>query len=143
MLIGTPPSSNLQSLKSVVASLKIEEDPWVIDQHAMLRCLKQGPDCICINQHLSQVIDKHDTFTHMDLHNFERATEEIRSDLGMWAMDWYIQQVCEQAKHVGELFLEFSFLSSESERDYLLISLHTQETDLMTCERAGGIGVAE
>ena len=123
MLVGTPPSSNLRSLKRVVASLKIEEDPWVIDRRAMLLRLEPGPDRTRIDQRLSRAIDKHDTFAHKGLRDFERAAEEICSDLGAWAADWYIQQVCEQAKRAGDQFPEFSFSSSESERNYLLKNL--------------------
>ena len=123
MLVGRPPSSSLRSLQSVVASLKIEEDPWVIDRRAALQRLEPGPDRTRIDQRLSRAIDKHDTFAHKGLRDFQRAAEEICSDLGAWAADWYIQQVCEQAKRAGDLFPEFSFSSSESERNYLLKNL--------------------
>jgi len=122
-LVGTPPSSSLRSLKDVVASLNIEEDPWVIDRRATLRRLEPGPDRNRIDQRLSRAIDKHDTFAHKGLRDFERAAEEICSYLGAWAADWYIQQVCEQAMRAGDLFPEFSFSSSESERNYLLKNL--------------------
>ncbi|KAH8992590.1 P-loop containing nucleoside triphosphate hydrolase protein [Lactarius hatsudake] len=122
-IVGTLPSSSLQSLKDVVASLKIEEDPWVIDRRAALRRLEPGPDRTRIDQRLSRAIDKHDTFAHKGLRDFERAAEEICAYLGAWAADWYIQQVCEQAMRAGELFPEFSFSSSESERNYLLKNL--------------------
>src|SRR6267154_4984867 len=52
----TPPSRSLQSLKEVVASLDIEEDPWVIDQRAELRRLEAGPKRDRIDQKLSKAI---------------------------------------------------------------------------------------
>lgn len=64
-------------------------------------------------------------FAHMGLCNFERAMEEIFSDLGALAVDQYIQQVCEQVKHAGDFFPEFSFSLSESERNYLLITAYS------------------
>ena len=51
MLVGTLPSSNLRSRKSIVTSLKIEEDPWAINCCAMLRCLELGPNCTRIACH--------------------------------------------------------------------------------------------
>jgi endoribonuclease Dicer len=123
MLVGTPPSSNLRSLQSVVASLKIEEDPWVIQARAALPRLDPGPERARLDQRLSRAIDKHDTFAHKGLRDFERAAAEICSDLGAWAADWYIQQVCEQSMRAGDLFPEFCFTSSESERKYLLKQL--------------------
>ena len=126
-LVGSPPSSSLRSLKEVVASLNIEEDPWVIDRRATLRHLPPGPERNRIDQRLSRAIDKHDTFTHKGLRDFERAADEICSDLGVWAADWYIQQVCKQAIGAGGMFPEFSFTWSESERNYLLKSLSRVE----------------
>lgn len=123
MLVGTPPSRNVRSLQSVVASLKIEEDPWVIDARAALPRLDPCPERTRLDQRLSRAIDKHDTFTHKGLRDFERAAAEICSDLGAWAADWYIQQVCEQAMRAGDLFPEFCFTSSESERKYLIKNL--------------------
>ena len=123
MLSGTPPSSNLRSLQQVVASLIIEEDPWVIDRRAALQRLDPGPERTRMDQRLSRAIDKHDTFAHKGLRDFERAAAEICSDLGAWAADWYIEQVCKHATRADELFPEFSFSSSESERKYLLKNL--------------------
>ena len=120
LLFGSPPSSSLQSLKEVVASLNIESDPWVIGKRAELRQLELGPRRSRVDQQLSKAIDKQSTFTHKGLRDFERAADEICSDLGEWAADWYIQQVCKQAASAGGTFPEFSFSWSESERKYLL-----------------------
>jgi endoribonuclease Dicer len=115
-----PPSSSLQSLKQVVASLKIEEDPWVIDQRAELRRLEPGDRRDRVDRKLSEKIDKQSTFTHKGLRDFERAADEICADLGEWAADWYIGQVCKEAASAGGMFPEFSFNWSEGERKYLL-----------------------
>ncbi|KAH9954942.1 hypothetical protein BC827DRAFT_913914 [Russula dissimulans] len=115
----TPPSSSLRSLKNVVASMNIEEDPWVIEQRAELRRHESGPKRSRVDQRLSRAIDKRDTFTHKGLRDFERAADDICSDLGEWAADWYIPQVCKQAASAGATFPEF-FTWSESERKYLL-----------------------
>ncbi|KAH9978359.1 P-loop containing nucleoside triphosphate hydrolase protein [Russula compacta] len=127
LLVGAPPSNSLQSLKEVVVSLNIDEDPWVIDKRVELQQLKSGPRYHQIDQRLSRAIDKHDTFTHKGLRDFERAADEICSDLGEWAADWFIQQVCQQAVSLGETFPEFSFTWSASERKYLLRHLSRVE----------------
>ena len=120
LLVGTPPSRSLQSLKSVVASLNIEEDPWLLNLRAELRQQKPGPKRNQLDQRLSRAIDKQDSFTHKGLRDFERAADEICSDLGEWAADWYIQQVCKYATNAGRTFPEFSFTMNESEKKYLL-----------------------
>jgi endoribonuclease Dicer len=116
-LVGTPPSTNLQSLETVVNSLNIEEDPRVLSLRTELRQLEPGPRRNRIDQRLSEVIDKHDTYTQKGLRDFERAAKEICSDLGEWAADWYIDQVCKQASSAGNTF---SFTVSESEKEYLI-----------------------
>src|SRR6267154_5013642 len=120
LLEGTPPSRSLQSLKSVVASLNIEEDPWVLNMRAELRQHEPGPKRNRIDQRLSRAIDKQDSFTHKGLRDFERAADEICSDLGVWAADWYIHQVCKHATDAGRTFPEFAFTMNESEKEYLL-----------------------
>ena len=120
LLEGTPPSRSLQSLKSVVASLNIEEDPSVLNLRAELRQHEPGPRRNRIDQRLSRAIDKQDSFTHKGLRDFERAADEICSDLGEWAADWYIHQVCKHATNAGGTFPEFAFTMNESEKKYLL-----------------------
>jgi endoribonuclease Dicer len=120
---GSSPSSSLQSLKEVVASLNIEEDPWVINQRDELRRLEPGPRRERVDQNLSRALDKQSTFTHRGLRDFERAADEICAELGEWATDWYIEQVCKEAASAGGTFPEFSFSWTESERKYLLKNL--------------------
>jgi endoribonuclease Dicer len=120
LLEGTPPSRSLQSLKSVVASLNIEEDPWVLNLRAELQRHEPGPKRNKIDQRLSRAIHKGDSFTHKGLRDFERAADEICSDLGEWAADWYIHQVCNHATDTGRTSPEFAFTMNKSEREYLL-----------------------
>ena len=120
LLKGKPPSRNLQSLKFVVASLNIEEDPWVLSLRAELRQHEPGARRNRIDQRLSKAIDKQDSFTHKGLRDFERAADEICSDLGEWAADWYIHQVCKHATDAGRTSPEFDFTMDESEKEYLL-----------------------
>ena len=119
LLEGTPPSRSLQSLKSVVASLNIEEDPSVLNLRAELRQHEPGPKRNRVDQRLSEAIDKHDSYTDKGLRDFERAADEICSDLGEWAADWYIHQVCKCAVDAGRT-PEFVFTRNENEKEYLL-----------------------
>jgi endoribonuclease Dicer len=121
---GTPPSRSLESLKSVVDSLNIEEDPRVLNLRAELQQHEPGPERKRIDQRLSEAIDKRDSFTHKGLRDFERAADEICSDLGEWAADWYINQV---RKHADRTFPEFTLSSNESEKEYLLGQLSRVE----------------
>ena len=117
LLEGTPPSRNLQSLEAVVSSLNIEEDPRVISLRAELRRHEPGPKRNRIDQRLSEAIHKRNTYTQKGLRDFERAAKEIRSDLGEWAADWYIEHVCKYAASADNTF---SFTVEESEKQYLL-----------------------
>jgi ERCC4-related helicase len=110
----------LQSLEAVVNFLNIEEDPRVLSLRAELRQHDPGPKRDRLDQRLSEVIDKRNTYTQKGLRDFERAAKDICSDLGEWAAEWYIQQVCEHATNAGNKFPEFSFTVSESEKQYLL-----------------------
>jgi ERCC4-related helicase len=114
----------LQSLAIVVNSLNIEEDPRVLSLRAELRQHEPGPKRQRIDQRLSEVIHKQNTYTQKGLRDFERAAEEICSDLGEWAADWYIQQVCNYATSAGNTF---SFTVEESEKEYLLKQLSRVE----------------
>jgi len=120
LLKGTPHSRSQQPLKSMVASLNIEEDPLVLDLRTELGQHEPGPKHNRIDQRLSEAIDKHDSFTHKSLRDFERAADEICSDLGEWAADWYIHQVCKHATDAGRTFPEFAFTINGSDKENLL-----------------------
>jgi endoribonuclease Dicer len=119
---STPPSRNLQSLKSVVDSLDIEEDPYVLNLRAELELQqhKPGPKRDRLDQRLSRAIDGHNSFTHKGLRDFKRAADEICSDLGEWAADWYVHQVCKHATDAGRTSQEFARTMNDNEKEYLL-----------------------
>ena len=120
LLKGTSPSRSLESLKYVVDSLNIEEDPFVLNLRAELQQHEPGPQRDRTDQRLSRAIHDQDTFTHKGLHDFKRAADEICSDLGEWAADWYIHQVCKHATDAGKTFLELALPKDEGEKEYLL-----------------------
>lgn len=123
-LEGTPPSRNLQSLAVVINSLNIEEDPRVLTLRAELQQQEPGPKRQRIDQRLSEAIHKQNTYTQRGLRDFERAAKEICSDLGEWAADWYIHEVCKYATSVDDTF---SFTVDENEKEYLLKQLSRVE----------------
>jgi superfamily II DNA/RNA helicase len=100
--------------------LNIEEDPLVLNLRAELQQHEPGPEHNRIDQRLSEAIDKYDSFTYKGLRDLERAADEICSDLGEWAADWYIHQVCKHATDAGRTFPEFAFTMNESEKENLL-----------------------
>ena len=120
LLEGPPPSRSLESLKSVVSSLDIDKDPSVLNLRAELQQLEPGPKRNQTDQRLSEAIDKRDSFTHKGLRDFERAADEICSDLGEWAANWYIHRVCKYATDASRTSPEFVFSINESEKEYLL-----------------------
>jgi endoribonuclease Dicer len=120
LLKGTSPSRSLESLKSVVDSLDIEEDPYVLNLRAELQQQGPGPQRDRNDQRLSRVLHDHDSYTHKGLHDFKRAADEICSDLGEWAADWYIDQVCQHAADAGRTLQEFALPKNEGEKEYLL-----------------------
>ncbi|ETW81507.1 ribonuclease III [Heterobasidion irregulare TC 32-1] len=122
-MVGPSPSTNLTSLQSVVASLNIEEDPYVLSLREKLSRLPQGPDRHRTDQKLSKVINKQDSYTHKGLRDFMRAAEEICSDLGRWAADWYIQQVIRQALSADGMFPDYASVWSNREKQYLMDTL--------------------
>lgn len=94
----TTTSYNLCILTNAVRALNIEADPSVIAQRARLARLKKGtPDWHRLDQRLSRMVEKRDTFVSGGLRDFKRAAKEICIDVGTWAADWYIWSVVELA----------------------------------------------
>ncbi|KAK0193303.1 hypothetical protein F5146DRAFT_1133975 [Armillaria mellea] len=94
-----PFSTNLESLRQVVATLNIDNDPYIISLRRDLeRASPRSREHYRLDQKLSQAILKENTFTHKGLHDFERTALDILFDLGAWAADWYVFTVLEQAK---------------------------------------------
>ncbi|KAK0470329.1 uncharacterized protein EV420DRAFT_1258136 [Desarmillaria tabescens] len=92
-------STNLTSLKQVVATLNIENDPYIISlRRDLVRASPRSSEHYRLDQKLSKTILKENTFTHKGFHDFERTADDILFDLGAWAADWYVWTVLEQAK---------------------------------------------
>ena len=95
----SPFSTNLASLFSIIDTLDIEQDPYVINLRSQLRKATKGSaDYRRIDQTLSKVVQKGSSFSHKGLHDFLRAAQSICSDVGPWAADWFICQVMDKIR---------------------------------------------
>jgi endoribonuclease Dicer len=97
-LLNPPYSRNLTALDSVMATLDIEDDPYVKSLRKQLKNLAPGAERTRLDQKLSMTILKNNSYTHKGLADFARAASEICEDVGPWAADWYIEKVLQQAK---------------------------------------------
>ncbi|KAF4598646.1 Dicer-like protein 2 [Pleurotus pulmonarius] len=87
-------STNLASLDYVVKALRIDDDPLVILLRKQLSSMPQeAVERPRLDQHLSKVISKKDTFCEKGLRDLRRAAQAICVDVGAWAADWYIAEV--------------------------------------------------
>lgn len=114
------PSVNYKSLEAVVATLNIENDPYVMSLRARLAKLGPGDDRRRIDQQLSKAVDKQDTFTHKGLRDFVRTAQDICIELGTWAADWYVAKVIERAKQAANPYNNIMSAWQEKEKRYLL-----------------------
>ncbi|KAF8878584.1 hypothetical protein CPB84DRAFT_1794024 [Gymnopilus junonius] len=116
-----PFSTNLACLSSIIKTLDIENDPYVISLRNQLRRATLGSsEYKRIDQKLSKVISKQDSFTHKGLRDFERAGTDICKDLGSWAADWFVWQVTERAKKAANPFDNIMVTWKHTEKAYLL-----------------------
>jgi endoribonuclease Dicer len=113
------PSNNVAALEAVLATMNIENDPWIQSMREQLGNLPHGLDRTRVDQKLSKAISKGNTCTHKGLKDFARAASEICADVGIWAADWYVEKVLEQAKTASTPHQIISELQNK-EKMYLL-----------------------
>ena len=120
--ITDPPfSTNLAALSAIVSALDIENDPYVQSLRRQLaKSTSRTAEHLRLDQKLSKVILKQDSFTHKGLRDFERTAHVILEDLGSWAADWYVWEVIQQAKHVANPYDNIISTWKNSEKAYLL-----------------------
>ncbi|KAH9914351.1 uncharacterized protein B0H18DRAFT_1087835 [Fomitopsis serialis] len=108
----TLPSQNILSLRTVVDSLDIENDPHVKSLRGQLARAQSADERQRIDQRLSETIHKADTFTHQSLRDF-------------WAADWYIVKVIEHARRAANPHnnITTSWRASSESFRYLLDNL--------------------
>lgn len=91
-------STNLAVVEYVVSKLDIKEDPYVRSLHRDLQKIAHGsPRWKQLDQKLSKVMQKQDSFTQRGLRDFVRSAHDIRQELGGWCADWYVHEVVRKA----------------------------------------------
>ena len=121
----SPFSTNLSSLYWIISSLDIEQDPYVINLRAQLKKTTKGSaDYRRIDQSLSKVVRKGNSFSHKGLHDFLRAAQCICSDVGPWAADWFICQVMDKTRQAANPYNIIMSTWSNKEKEYLLSILN-------------------
>jgi len=114
------PSANVAALEAVLATMHIEDDPWIQSMREQLNKLPPGPDRTRVDQTLSKAISKENTYTHKGLKDFARSASEICADVGPWAADWYVEKVLEQAKIAATPYQNPISAWQNKEKTYLL-----------------------
>ena len=77
--------------------MDIQQDPCVINLRAQLSEATQGSaDYRRIDQELSKVVQKGNSFSQKGLNDFLRAAQNICYDIGPWACDWFICNVLDR-----------------------------------------------
>ena len=138
----SPFSTNLASLFSIVSALDIEQDPYVIGLRDQLtRATYGSADYHRIDQKLSKVVQKGNSFSHKGLQDFLRAAQDICSDVGPWAADWFICKVMEKTRQAANPYNNIMSTWKNNEKKYLLSILNNvvvspisfEEDDIMDC----------
>ncbi|KAH8104749.1 P-loop containing nucleoside triphosphate hydrolase protein [Cristinia sonorae] len=118
------PSRNVIALQAVVSRLNIDDDPYVESLRAQLSKLQPtSTQWKRVDQKLSKVLSKRDTFTHKGLQDLLRAAGDICYDLGPWAADWYISTVIDMTRSTSGIYSNIMASWQEKEKRYLLSKL--------------------
>ncbi|KAJ4485529.1 hypothetical protein J3R30DRAFT_3696891 [Lentinula aciculospora] len=120
-IIGTSPSPILRSLESIYNDLNIENDPYIKSLKNQLS--KTSPDTADyrrIDQQLSKTIANEGTFTHKGLRDFIRSAKDILTEVGVWAANWYVTEVLQQAKKAAQSSEHIMPTWQSQEKAYLL-----------------------
>ncbi|KAH9482151.1 Dicer-like protein 2 [Psilocybe cubensis] len=114
-------STNLASLSDIIQTLDIEKDPYVISLRAQLARISKGSaEYRRLDQKLSKVIEKENSFTHKGLRDMERAAQDICNDIGPWAADWFVWKVLQRAKQASNPYDTMMVTWRRTEKAYLL-----------------------
>lgn len=116
-----PFSTNYAALCSVIDTLEIEKDPYVVSLRKQIKKTIPGSaEFHRLDQKLSTVISKRNSFTHKGLKDFSNATSSICQDIGPWAADWFVEKVLAKAKLAANPHNNFMSSWKNSEKAYLL-----------------------
>ena len=105
--------------------MDIKQDPYVINLRTQLEEVTRGSaDYFRIDKELSKVMHKGNSFSHKGLCDFLRAAENICSDLGPWAADWFICKVMEKIRQAANPSNNIMLTWENEEKEYLLSILN-------------------
>ncbi|KIK27403.1 hypothetical protein PISMIDRAFT_93262 [Pisolithus microcarpus 441] len=124
-------SPNLQVLKQVAGTMDIELDPYVLALREDLRKRPPGPERQRVDQKLSKVIHKKDSYTHRGLRNLEKTAHDICYDLGPWASDWFVQEAVNHGLQGASPFDGVTSAWQHKEKAYLIQHLSEIKNSLV------------
>ena len=105
--------------------MDIRQDPYVVNLRAQLNEATQGTaDYFRIDQELSNVLLKGNSFSQKGLNDFLRAAQHICSDVGPWAADWFICKVMDQIRQAANPYNNIMSTWANEEKKYLLSILN-------------------
>jgi endoribonuclease Dicer len=113
-------SKNLSAVEAVIATMNIEEDPYVIGLRAALAKTSSGPERARLDQKLSKTIQGKKTYSHSGLKDLVNAAKAICYDLGPWAADWYVDGVVSLALGRQTPYDDFTGSLQPKEKAYLI-----------------------
>lgn len=116
-----PFSTNLAAVFSIIQTLKIDDDPYVISLREQLsRAILHSPEYRRIDQKLSSTILNQKTFTLKGLRDFHRAACEILYDIGPWAADWFVWRIIQTAREAANPYDNIIVSWKPSEKAHLM-----------------------
>ncbi|KAH7881254.1 uncharacterized protein C8R40DRAFT_1164658 [Lentinula edodes] len=119
--MNLPFSTNLASLESVVEHLEIDNDPYIKSlRNQLSRLDPHTAEYRRIDQQLSKTMASQGTFTHKGLRDFVSSAREILREVGVWAADWYVAEVLQQAKKASQSSEHVMPSWQSQEKAYLL-----------------------
>lgn len=125
-------SPNLQVLRQVIGTMDIEQDPYVLALREDLRKRPPGPERQRVDQKLSKVIHKKDSYTHRGLRNLEKTAHDICYDLGPWASDWFVQEAVNHGLQCASPFDGVASAWQHKEKAYLIQYLNEIKNSLVS-----------
>ena len=121
----SPFSTNLASLISIINTLDIQQDPCIINLRIQLNeATKGSQEYLRIDQELSKVVQKGNSFSQKGFNDFLRAAQSICFDVGPWAADWFICKVMDQIRQAADPYNSMMSTWENEERKYLLSILN-------------------
>ncbi|KAG2030530.1 hypothetical protein BDR03DRAFT_1034923 [Suillus americanus] len=113
-------SKNLSAVEAVIATMNIEEDPFVIQLRQKLAKTARGPEYTRMDQKLSKAIQSKKTYSHSGMNDLVNAGKAICYDIGPWAADWYIESVVSRALDKKTPWDELIGTLQPKEKTYLM-----------------------